>query len=54
MTDQKQPTFRELRQEAEQLGIITTNGATQTKEQLANAITGARIKAAVVERGGRR
>jgi hypothetical protein len=54
MTDQKQPTFRELRQEAEQLGIITTNGATQGKSELATAITGVRLKLALINRGGGR
>lgn len=53
MTDQ-QPSFRELRSEAEALGIVTTGNAKQTKTELATAITSARLNQALVERGGGR
>ena len=50
MTD-KQPTFRELRKEGERLGIVTLTSASQSKEQLAQEITAARLKDAVAQRG---
>ena len=53
MTDQ-QPSFAELRLEAQERGIITLNNATQSKDQLAQAVTAARLKEALLNRGGGR
>ena len=52
MTDlTHQTTFRELRKEAESRGIVSIDDAKQTKDELAQKITAARIQDAI---GGRK
>jgi hypothetical protein len=52
MTDlNQQATFRELRKEAESRGIVNADNAKQTKDELAQKLTAARIQDAI---GGRK
>lgn len=53
MTDlNQQPSYRELRLEGEARGIVSHDNAKQSKDELAQALTSARIQEAVSARRG--
>jgi hypothetical protein len=51
---QENTSFAALRKEGEQLGIVTPENAKQTKTELKQEITAARLKNAITNRGGGR